>query len=274
LSDRARKLARLEAPFTLVTGGKGGVGKTTLAVNLALQLAREGRRVLLVDLDLGLANVDVLLRLSSARTLEDALDGLCRFEDCVVPGPFGSWILPASSGASRMTALDDSRRAALFDGLAELSKQFDCVIGDSAAGIGADVLEFAAHADCVLVVTTPDPAALTDAYGLIKALDELARDDGRDVPTPELVVNFADGIAQAEVVARKLGAVCERFLSRSPRFAGWMPRSRAVQESVSSQRPFAVAAPRSLESACLRRLAERIGRLFPRPELAESALKG
>jgi MinD-like ATPase involved in chromosome partitioning or flagellar assembly len=96
----------------------------------------------------------------------------------------------------------------------------------------------------------------------------------RDVPTPELVINLADGIVQAELVAKKLRAVCERFLSRSPRLAGWMPRSRAVAASVSSRRPFAISAPRSLESACLRRLGERLSRLLPEAAHAAAQLKG
>ncbi|MBI5434171.1 MAG: AAA family ATPase [Planctomycetes bacterium] len=267
-------LARLRAPFLLVTGGKGGVGKTTVAVNLALELARTGKRPLLVDLDLGLANVDVLMRLAAPRTLEDALSGACRFEDCVVAAPHGLFVLPASSGVADLAALDPERRARLAAGLAELSARYDCVIGDSAAGIGADVLAFASRADCVLVVTTPEPAALTDAYGLIKALDELARQHGGDVPTPELLINLCDGIDQAEFVGRKLRAVCERFLARSPRLAGWLPRSRAVSESVSTQRPFVLGSQRSLESHCLRSLADRVWRLFHSADASLAGLKG
>ncbi|MCE9593752.1 MAG: AAA family ATPase [Planctomycetes bacterium] len=266
--------ARLRAPFLLVTGGKGGVGKTTIAVNLALELARAGEKPLLVDLDLGLANVDVLMGLATPRTLEDALAGACDFADCVVAAPRGLYVLPASSGVADLAVLDDERRGRLTAGLAELSERFDCVIGDSAAGIGADVLAFAAQADCVLVVTTPDPAALTDAYGMIKALDELARKRGGDVPTPELLVNLCDGVDQAQFVGRKLRAVCERFLSRSPRLAGWLPRSRAVRESVSTQQPFVLGSRAPLENHCLRALAEHVQRLLPTADARLASLKG
>lgn len=267
-------LQRLRAPFLLVSGGKGGVGKTTVAIHLALELARGGKRPLLVDLDLGLANVDVLLGLAPARTLADALAGLCRFEDCVVDTAHGFAVLPAGSGVRELAALDPERRTRLAAGLAELSASYDCVVGDSAAGIGADVLAFAAQADCVLVVTTPDPAALTDAYGLIKALDDLARERGGDLPTPELMINLCDGGAQAELVGKKLRAVCERFLSRSPRLAGWLPRSQAVRAGLSTRRPSVLGAPRSLESHCLRSLGERVRRLLPPVEPRLAGLKG
>lgn len=267
-------LRRLRAPFFLVTGGKGGVGKTTVAIHLALELARAGSRPLLVDLDLGLANVDVLLGLSPKRTVADALAGLCRFEDCVVATEHGVDVLPASSGAREFAQLDAAARARLAAGLAELSASYDYVIGDSAAGIGADVLEFAAHADGVLVVTTPDAAALADAYGLIKALDELAREGGGDVPTPELFVNLSDDGEQADRIGRKLRGVCERFLSRSPRLAGWLPRSPWVRTSLSGGRPFVRGVRRTLESHCLRALGERVQRLFPRSEARLAGLKG
>lgn len=249
------------APFVLVTGGKGGVGKTMLAANLGVQLAREGRKVLVVDLDLGLANLNVLLGLTVGRTLEEALDGACSVRECVVQGPGGVHVLPAGSGSEHMGRLDDERRERLLGWLSELARDYDLVLGDSAAGIGPDVLGFAAAADRVLVVTTPDLAALTDAYGLIKALDEHGRRTGQDVPTPEVVVNLSSGVEEGLAVARKLRQVCERFLSRSPRQAGWIPRSTAVSASIADQAPFALAAKKALEQLCLRQISGRLERL-------------
>ncbi len=249
---------RLSAPFLLLTGGKGGVGKTTVAAELGIELAKLDRRVLLVDLDLGLANLDIVLGVQAGRTVEDALAGRCTFEDCVVRGPSGVHVLPAGSGNAAMGLPDEQRRAQLLIALRRLADDYDVVLGDSAAGIGPDVLGFAAVADRVFVVTTPAATALTDAYGLIKALDTWGRESGKEVPTPELVLNLVDGLEEAEATANKLRRVCERFLCRRPHLAGWLPRIKAPRgRGVARQ-----ASSNSLHSHCLRQLAARVSRLL------------
>lgn len=254
------------APIVLVTGGKGGVGKTTLAANTAFALARRGRRVLLVDLDLGLADAHVLLRISPSRTLEDALFGRCDLRDCIVATEQGPDVLAGGSGTPAMGHLDADVRARLCNGLRELSREYDIVVADGAAGIGPDVLAFCGLADHVLVVTTPEPMAITDAYGLIKALHSFGESTQRDVATPELVVNRAAGLEEAEATAARLRKVCERFLSRSPRNAGWMPASGAVELAARVQRPFALDPRPSLAQTCLDALAARLSRLGAIPE--------
>jgi flagellar biosynthesis protein FlhG len=257
--------ARLAAPFVLFTGGKGGVGKTTLAVNVALELARSGARTLLVDLDLGLANVDVMLGLSAERNVEDALAGRCELADCVIAGPGGLDVLPAASGAADLARLDEARRTVFVEALDRLAGGYDCVVGDSGAGIGPDVLAFAALAEVVLVVTTPDPAAITDAYGLIKALEATAAERELDLPTPELVLNQVSGAAEAEDLAARLTDVCRRFLARAPRLAGWLPRSSRIVEACRAAAPFTLRksrnGARSLEQEQVTRLARHLSRL-------------
>jgi len=250
-------------PFVLLTGGKGGVGKTATAANLGVHMAREGARVLLVDLDLGLANLNVMLRLAPRRTIEDALAGTCSLAECVVIGPAGVHVLPAGSGSAAMGRPDAERHERLLTGVAELARDYDLVVGDSAAGIGPDVLAAASRADLVLVVTTPDPTALTDAYGLVKALDSFSLENDVEVPTPEVFVNMTSGVDEAEATAAKLRTVCEQFLARSPRMAGWLPRSAAVQRACLEQRALPPGRGRnSLENHCLRRLSKRVERLF------------
>jgi len=265
------ELVRLAAPFVMVTGGKGGVGKTTLCANLGVELARAGHRVLIIDLDLGLANLNVHFGLSVDVDLEDVLAGRCEAEDCIVEGPGGVHILPAASGSEAMARSTAADRCRLLQLLKPLTARYDIILGDSAAGIGNDVLDFAAIADRVLVVTTPDVAALTDAYGLIKALDQYGSRTEGDIPTPEIVVNLSAGIEEGQAIARKLRAVCERFLARSPRQAGWIPRSKRVARSTQGQAPFALSGHNALEGLCLRQLAARLKRLCVRPE---SALSG
>lgn len=259
------KPARLAAPFVLVTGGKGGVGKTTVCANLGVQLAKEGRKVLLVDLDLGLANLGLFLGVTQDNRLELALQQGSDLSSCVVEGPGGVHILPASSGSESMGRLDDEGRRRLFEGLVNLSAEYDLVLGDSAAGVGPSVLHFAALADRVLVVTTPEVPALTDAYGLIKALDTYGQRGGLDIPTPEIVVNLTCGVEEGQSIARKLRSVCERFLARSPRQAGWIPRSRGVADSAAKRAPFALRPSRNLEHLCLRQISGRLERLCRTP---------
>jgi len=262
---------RLPVPFVLVTGGKGGVGKTTVCANLGVQLATSGLRVLMVDLDLGLANLDLALGLETGATLEDALEQGIDLTDCVREGPAGVHVLPAGSGNERMGRLDAGRRAKLVEALAGLSLEYDLVVGDSAAGIGPDVLAFAAIADRVLLVTTPDLAALTDAYGVIKAMDQLGVRTGADIPTPEVIVNQSRDIEEGQAIARKLRSISERFLCRSPRQAGWIPRSKVVAESLTRRAPFALGPRKALEKLCLEQITGRLSRLTNSLEIVSPA---
>lgn len=251
----------IEAPFVLVTGGKGGVGKTTIAANLGVDLSREGKRVLLVDLDLGLANLDVLLGMSVDGRIDQALRGEVDVATCITRGPCGVDVLAAATGDESMAALSAESRERLIALIASVADEYDVVIGDSAAGVGTDVLSFASIADRVLIVTTPDLSALTDAYGLIKALDQFGSKRGIDIPTPEVVVNHASGVEEGKAIARKLRSICERFLARSPRQAGWLPRSVAVERSATLRAPFVLQPKRALENVCMRQIASRLERL-------------
>ena len=274
--------AGLGRPFVLVTGGKGGVGKSTIAANLAAVLGAAGARPLLVDLDFGLANLDVLLGVAPDLRAGAYLRGEADLRDCLLETPFGVTLLPAGSAAGEEpVALDPQAREELFDGLRGIAPDHGVVVGDSAAGIGPEVLRFAAEADRVLVVTTPEPAALTDAYGVVKALDHWARAHDLALPTPELFVNFARDAEEAQRAVAGLRGACKRFLARSPRLVGWMPRGRAVLQAILAQRPFVVDAPQAPATRQLTRLAHRwvdglLALAPPRttPEIGSQALDG
>lgn len=254
--------AALKTPFVFVTAGKGGVGKTTVAGNMGVELARMGRRVLLVDLDLGLSNLNVLLGISSVEArIDQALAGNCSIQDCIVEGPGGVHLISASAGEDSMEAPSLDLQARVLELIAEVAPQYDVIVGDSASGIGPDVLGFASAADRVFVVTTPELAALTDAFGLIKALDKFGARFDVDIPTPEIIVNHAAGVEQGKAVATKLRSICERFLARSPRQAGWLPRSAQVALSGEDQLPFALRPKRALEQHCIGQIVSRLERL-------------
>ena len=246
------------AALWYVTGGKGGVGKSTVTVNLAVELSRRGRKVLLCDLDLGLSNVDVMLRVPTSNTLVDAIAGRCEFSDCISTGPCGVNIVAGGSGELGWGDADQGRREELLKGLRALGEGYDVILCDGAAGIGGDVLGLAAAADRVLLVTTPNAAALTDAYGLLKALDAYALAEDLEVPTPELMVNLATSREEAQAAAGKLRRVSERFLCRSPRRVGWLPDSGDISRAANTQKAFVEVAEDGLAARCVGEMAAHL----------------
>ena len=239
------------------TSGKGGVGKTNLTVNLAVSWARAGRQVLVVDGDLGLANVDILLDEAPTHSLRDVLAGTHRASDVLLRSAYGPTLLPGASGTATMADLDAAQRMALItalDGLEEeAATRFDTVLVDTGAGIGRNALFFAAAAEEVCVVTTPEPTALADAYAAIKSL---VRQCG--VRHVALVVNQAAQAADARDVYQRLSSVCGRFLPVVLELAGWVPADPHVHEAVMVQRPVVVQYPTAPASRAIVELSDRL----------------
>ncbi len=248
VAGRTQTLARAVA----VTSGKGGVGKTNLAVNLAVCLARLGQRVCLLDADLGLANADVLCSLSPRLTLDHVVRGRCRLAEAMLLAPGGFRLIPGASGVARLADLGGVERLALLEQMAALERVADTLIIDTAAGLSANVLGFAAAARRVVVVTTPEPTAMTDAYGMIKMLSRTA---GVRI---ELVVNMAGDAAEGLGVFQRLDRVSRTFVGRSLEFAGSVPMDPSVRDAVLHRVPFALYAPQSPATAALGRLAHRL----------------
>ncbi len=213
-----------------VTSGKGGVGKTNLTVNLADRLTRMGHRVLVLDGDLGLGNVDIMVGLSASRTLADVFAGRCTLAEIIITGPNGIHIVPTGSGIAELAELGEDGQLMLLSQVAELSEPPDYLLLDTAAGIGANVRFLVGCAQEILLVATPDPTSITDAYALMKVMS--AHHGERRF---RLVVNLAQNETEALEIFRRLSLAADRFLGVSVDYAGFVPQDRAVGRAVRDQ---------------------------------------
>jgi flagellar biosynthesis protein FlhG len=236
-----------------LSSGKGGVGKTSLAVNLAVALSRMGKRVLVVDGDLGLANVDILLKISVKTTIRDILDKDINPLSAVVEVEPNLGVLPASSGVPEMVNLGPEEQVQLGNVLRSIAVHFDFVILDTAAGIGPSVLWFNSFADHNIIVLTPDPTSLTDAYALIKVLS-------RDYQRQHfyLLLNQVEDEQESRQTFNSLAQVASKFLQLQLHYLGAVPRDPAVRKAVHHRVPFVKQAPQSKAAKAILGLAGRI----------------
>ncbi|WP_372970949.1 AAA family ATPase [Marinobacter sp.] len=223
-------------PRTLaITGGKGGVGKTSVALNLSLTLAREGHRVLLMDADTDLANVSIMLGRYPTRTLANVMAGECGLRDVIMEAEWGLHIVPGASGVEQCVEMAPEESLKVLKALSRLEKDYDYVIIDTASGLQKTGMHMIAASELACVVVTPDPASLTDAFSLIKLL--IRRGYRR---TPSVLVNMAKGASQARSVFQRLEAAAQRHLGVSLHYLGAIWRDETLRQSVLNQRPVAL----------------------------------
>ncbi len=236
-----------------ITSGKGGVGKTNIAVNLAYCLTRIHNRTLILDADTGLANIDVILGLTPEYNLYHVLKGEKSFSEAMVQGPGGVMILPASSGIAEMAELSAGQKLTLLGGLSGLRSRLDFMFVDTAAGIAGNVMYFNAAAREIVVIVSPEPTSLTDAYALIKVLYQRhAKKRFR------LIVNMVKNVAEAKNVYERLNSATDHFLNLTVNYLGHVVSDEKVTESVRRQKAFAELFPDSPASRCIREIAEKI----------------
>lgn len=236
-----------------ISGGKGGVGKSNVAVNLGIALSQKGRRVVLLDADLGLGNIDVLLGITANRNIQDVITGECDLRDVLVSGPGGIKIVPASSGTQRMTQLSTLEHAGLINAFSELGDQIDVLIVDTAAGISDSVVSFLRASQELLLVVCDEPTSITDAYALIKLMN-------RDYGTSRfrILANQVRNEQEGRHLFEKLTRVTERFLDVALQYVGIVPYDEAVKKAVQRQRAVLDAYPRAKASLALKSLAEKV----------------
>lgn len=235
-----------------ITSGKGGVGKTMLSVNLAISMARAGKKVLLFDGDLGLANVNVLLGIIPEYNLYEVMRGKRKLDDVIISTNYGIDIIAGANGISQLANLDEEQRNNFIQGLQSV-KGYDVMIIDTGAGVGANVVGLVVPADDIFVVTTPEPTAITDAYGMIKSIVANRQDK-----TIKLIVNRVPSAIEARRVADRLISISSQFLKTRVENLGFVFEENLVQKSIRNQRPNVILYPGSKSSACINHLAARV----------------
>jgi flagellar biosynthesis protein FlhG len=265
-ASKLRALARAEIPVSplfssrvmAITSGKGGVGKTNVVAGLAMSLAELGQRVVVLDADFGLANIDILLGLSPTHTLEHVLRGEKLLEEILVDGPKGIKVIPASSGIQELTRLDAASELRLIQGLQRVAEGQDWLLIDTAAGIHDSVIKLLMAAQEVLLVTTPEPTSLVDAYAMVKVVHL------RDPKKPLwLLVNNAQSETEAEETIEQLQAATQRFLGRELQVLGLVPSDPFLLQAVRQQRGVVDVFPEAPSAQAFRTIADQLKKKVP-----------
>jgi flagellar biosynthesis protein FlhG len=238
-----------------VTSGKGGVGKTNLSANLSIALGQRGSRVLAIDADLGLANMDIIMGVAPSYTTADLVAGEVGIDDVIVQSAPNVWLLPGASGAQDLANLGDAQRRSLFTAVDNLDDRFDAVVVDTGAGIGSNAIGFAAAAKDIVLVVTPEPTSVADAYGMLKVLCTRCA-----VRRVHVLANMVASDTEGEQVFRRLVALADRFLNVALDYLGAIPRDPAISRAVMRGEPVLTAYPRCPASLAILDAADALAR--------------
>jgi flagellar biosynthesis protein FlhG len=256
IEDQATGLRKMVNPEPVrviaVTGGKGGVGKTNISVNLGVALAELGRRVMLLDADLGLANIDVILGLHAKRNLSHVISGECSLGEIMVVGPKGMRVVPGASGLQRMAELTPAEHAGLIHAFSEVSSDVDVLLIDTAAGISDLVVSFSRAAQEQIVVVCDEPASITDAYAIIKLLN---REHG--VSHFHVLSNMVKSVQEGRDLFNKMCRVTDQYLDVMLSYMGSVPYDEQLRKAVKGQKPVVEAYPRSRVAQAFKNLAKK-----------------
>ncbi len=236
-----------------VTGGKGGVGKTNVSVNLAVAAAEAGQKVMLFDADLGLANIDVVLGLHPKYNLSNVLKGECSLEEAILEGPGGVQVVPGASGVQHMAELSPAEHTGLIRAFGDLNTDLDLLIVDTAAGISDTVVSFSRASHDILLVVCDEPASITDAYAIIKLLN---RDYGHT--RFRVLANMVRTAQEGRELYNKMCRVTDRYLDVTLSYMGAVPFDESLRRAVKGQRPVVQAFPRSRVAQAFRNLAKKM----------------
>jgi len=255
--DQADGLRRIVNPKPLkiiaVSSGKGGVGKTNVSVNLALSLAKQGKEVLLLDADLGMANVDVLLGLTTEYDLSHVISGERTLDEIIIDGPSNLKIIPASSGINEMANLSQAEQAGLINAFSELGNAVDVLIVDTGAGISDTVINFCRASQDVIVVVHDEPASITDAYAFIKVMSRK-----HEVSRFHVLANMTHDAHEGRQLFMKLSKATDRFLDVVLTFTGTVPYDEKLRKAIQHQRAVVEAFPRSPSALAFKRITRQI----------------
>lgn len=251
-----------------VTSGKGGVGKTSVSVNLALQFQAQGKKVVILDADFGLANVEVMLGIRPQYNMADLVFNNKTIEEIITDGPMGIGFISGGSGVEDLVNLDKERIKKLIAKLMKLDSLYDIVIIDTGAGISDSVIEFVLSSPEVLLVVTPEPTSITDAYSLLKAVNR-KKDFKREQKSIKVITNRVSGAKEGQEIYDKISIVVSKFLNIQLEYLGYIPYDRRIADAVIEQKPVSISVPNGEPAVRLRNIC---GKLLDVPEEEESKI--